>query len=185
MRYAIPFFAAFLITVSIHAATVRGIVRDDGGDALPGVTVYEKGSNDTVVTDGAGRFTIEVASLPATLVAFLGGFEPSTVTATDGDVEFRLKLAAVNDSVTVTARAPRSADMSAYDFRPLDIVRTPGAQADVFKALQTLPGVVKIDDGAGIFVRGGDVSEVRVLLDGAPIEHPFRYESPAGGQFGS
>ncbi|MGZ5474993.1 MAG: hypothetical protein ACXW29_00755 [Thermoanaerobaculia bacterium] len=69
MRYAIPFFAAFLITVSIHAATVRGIVRDDGGDALPGVTVYEKGSNDTVVTDGAGRFTIEVASLPATLVA--------------------------------------------------------------------------------------------------------------------
>lgn len=65
-----------------------------------GVPVYEKGSNDTVVTDSEGRFTIEVASLPATLVAFLGGFDSSTVDATGSDVEDRLKLAAVSDTVT-------------------------------------------------------------------------------------
>lgn len=185
MRNAITVVAFILTTLSANAATIRGIVRDAGGDALPGVTVYEKGSNDTAVTGSDGRFTLEVAALPATLVAFLGGFDSSTMTVTGGDVEFRLKLSALSDSVTVSARAPRSAAMSTYDVRPLDILRTPGAQADVFKALQTLPGVVKVDDGAGLFVRGGDVSEVRVLLDGATIEHPFRYESPAGGQFGS
>jgi hypothetical protein len=149
------------------------------------VTVYEKGSSDTVVTDREGHFTIDVVSLPAQLVAFLGGFDAATVRAERGEVELRLKLAAVNDTVTVTARVPRFASLSSYDMKPLDIYRTPGAQADMFKALQTLPGVVKVDEGAGLFVRGGDVSEVRVLLDGATIQHPFSYESPAGGQFGS
>ncbi len=185
MRHALTLLATLAATLSLGAATVHGVVRDADGTALPGVTVYEKGSSDTIVTDRDGHFTIGVASLPAQLVAFLGGFDAVTVTAGREEVEIRLKLAAVSDTVTVTARAPRFASMSSYDLKPLDIYRTPGAQADVFKALQTLPGVVKVDDGAGLFVRGGDVSEVRVLLDGATIQHPFRYESPAGGQYGS
>jgi hypothetical protein len=160
-------------------------VRDESGSALPGVSVYEKGSGDVVVTDVDGRFALDVASLPATVVAFLGGFEAVTVTIAGAEADIRLKFAAVTENLTVTARAPRSASGSTYDMRPLDVLRTPGAQADLFRALQLLPGVAKVDDGAGLFVRGGDISEVRVMLDGATIDHPFRYESPSGGQFGS
>jgi hypothetical protein len=184
MRTAL-FIASILIAASIEAATVRGGVRDTSGATLPGVTVYEKGSSDSVVTDNDGRFTLEVSAIPATIIAFLGGFDSVTIDAKGADVDVRLKLAAVEESVTVTAKAPRSVTASTYDLRPLEVLRTPGAQADVFKALQTLPGVAKVDEGAGLFVRGGDVSEVRVMLDGATIDHPFRYESPAGGQFGS
>jgi hypothetical protein len=174
-----------ILLATLLLTTVHGVVRDESGAALPGVTIYEKGANDTVVTDANGRFALDVAQLPATIVAFLGGFDAVTVDARTAEVEMTLKLAAMSDSVTVTAKTPRSANTSSYDVKPLEVLRTAGAQADLFKALQTLPGVAKVDDGAGLFVRGGDVSEVRVMLDGATIDHPFRYESPAGGQFGS
>jgi hypothetical protein len=42
-----------------------------------------------------------------------------------------------------------------------------------------------VEEGAGLFVRGGDVSETVVLLDGAVINHPYKYESPTGGFFGT
>ena len=32
---------------------------------------------------------------------------------------------------------------------------------------------------------GGDVSETVVLLDQATVVHPYRYESPTGGVFGT
>lgn len=175
MRFAI-LFAALI--------TIHGTVHDESGAALPGVTIYEKGSSESVVTDANGRFDLAV-TLPLTLVAFLGGFDSVTLDAAKDSVDITLKLAAMNDSVTVTARAPRSANASTYDVRPLEAIKTPGAQADLFKMLQTLPGVTKVDDGAGLFVRGGDVSEVRVMLDGATIEHPYRGETPTGGQFGT
>jgi vitamin B12 transporter len=174
-----------LMNAILLLLVLSGTVRDAGGDALPGVTVFVKGAQETVVTDAEGRFAIDAAG-PVTLVAFLGGFEPREVVAAPGeDLEIRLTLAPVSESITVTARADREAPMSTYEQRPLDIVRTPGAAGDVFRALQTLPGVVKADEGAGLFVRGGDVSETRVMLDGATISHPYRFESPSGGQFGS
>jgi len=43
----------------------------------------------------------------------------------------------------------------------------------------------QVEEGAGLFVRGGDVSETVVLLDGAVINHPYKYESPTGGYFGT
>lgn len=164
---------------------IRGTVRDASGEPLPGVTVFVKGTQTSAITDENGAFVIVAESAPATLVAYLGGFQPKEMTAMPGaELDVRLELA-VADSVTVTARADRDVPMSTYVRRPLDVVRTPGAQGDVFRALQTLPGVARADEGAGLFVRGGDVSEVRVLLDGTTIAHPYRYETPSGGQAGS
>jgi TonB-dependent receptor-like protein len=68
---------------------------------------------------------------------------------------------------------------------PLDVVRTAGSAADLMRALQVLPGVVQADEGAGLYVRGGDTSEVLVLLDDAVVFHPYRSETPGGGLFGS
>ena len=41
--------------------------------------------------------------------------------------------------------------------------------------------MAQVDEGAGLFVRGGDVSETAVLLDESPLNHPYRYETPTGG----
>ncbi|HYM59919.1 MAG TPA: TonB-dependent receptor [Thermoanaerobaculia bacterium] len=183
---ALMLFAA----AAVQGASVTGIVRDPSGGPLPGVTLYLKGSPLTTVSDAKGAFTLEVDALPVTVVAWLDGFRPAEVSVRAGeetDVAIRLELAPMSETMTVRGKSTRSeaSESSKFEMRPLDILRTPGAQADIFRALQTLPGVVKIDEGAGLFVRGGDASEVRVLLDGATLSHPFRYETPTGGQFGS
>ena len=72
-----------------------------------------------------------------------------------------------------------------YQIGTLDIYRTAGTSADPLLAAQMLPGVVKADDGAGLFVRGGDVHETRTFVDRAVLDHPYRYESTNGGLFGT
>ena len=42
--------------------TVSGLVTDDMGEPLPGVTVVEKGTDNKVVTDADGRFAIVTTS---------------------------------------------------------------------------------------------------------------------------
>lgn len=174
------------MTLLAAVLAIQGTVRDVEGTPLPGVTVFIEGTQTSVVTGADGTFAITPEGGAAKLQVFLGGFESQLIDAVAGaNVDVTLKLAAVNETLTVTATADRDVPMSTWQRGPIDIVRTPGAQADIFRALQTLPGVAKSDDGAGLFVRGGDVSEVLVTLDGATIAHPYRYESSSGGQFGA
>jgi TonB-dependent Receptor Plug Domain len=90
-------------------------------------------------------------------------------------------VAPVSEAVAVTAPAPSAGTPGVTTLTALDVVRTPGTQADLMRALQLTPGVAQVDEGAGLYVRGGDVSEVLVLLDGAVVNHPYRYETPTGG----
>ena len=94
-----------------------------------------------------------------------------------------MAISRMQEQITVTPTLPSPEEAVARPFllQPVQVYRTPGADADVFRALQTLPGVSAPDDGAGLFVRGGDVSEVLVSLDDAVIAHPYRYETPTGG----
>lgn len=69
--------------------------------------------------------------------------------------------------------------------RSMEVVTTPGAAADIFLAVKTFPGLAMIDEGSGLFVRGGDVTETVTILDQATVVHPYKYESPTGGVFGT
>lgn len=67
----------------------------------------------------------------------------------------------------------------------LDIVRTPGAAADINRALQTLPGVQLPDEGNALFVRGGDSFETVTLVNGLRYPNPTRLNAPAGNFSGT
>jgi hypothetical protein len=76
-------------------------------------------------------------------------------------------------------------EASSLTLHSLDVYTTPGASADILRAIQTFPGVAAMDDGSGLFVRGGDVGETTILLDQATVVHPYKFESPTGGYFGT
>src|SRR5688572_25703069 len=57
--------------------TVTGVVKSDN-EALPGVTVLEKGTNNGTVTDSDGKFSISVSE-NATLVISFVGMKPQEV----------------------------------------------------------------------------------------------------------
>ncbi len=55
--------------------TITGTVNTSSGETLPFVNVVEKGTSNGTTTDIDGNFTIDVASMPATLVFSSLGFE--------------------------------------------------------------------------------------------------------------
>src|SRR5262249_37990864 len=182
-------FAILAALLDPQAAVLRGTVRDSTGLPAPRTLVYIDGTQTSTETDDAGRFQLATGDVRAgVLRVFRSGFAlvsiPLDTIALDEPLQITIEPAPITDVVSVTApRTPTKP--SSYGMRPLDVVRTAGSAGDLMRALQVLPGIVQADEGAGLFVRGGDTSEVLVLLDDAVVFHPYRAETPGGGLFGS
>src|SRR5262245_48337139 len=165
-------------------SAVTGRVRDMTGLPLAGAVIALKGSERFAVTADNGTFVLDGVPAGAALVVSLPGFNPQDVRVPDDrtkSIEIALAIAGVRENVTVSAAETQPTAHPMTNLTALDVVRIPGTQADLMRALLTLPGVSQIDEGAGLFVRGGDVSEVLVLFDGVVVNHPYRYETPTGG----
>ena len=167
--------------------SVSGDVVDPAGLPLPGVVVTVRGTTTVAVSDDRGRFTIGVGPGDAQVIFSLSGFATRTIaaTASAAPIHVVMTLAPVSSEVVVRAPSAVAPPDPRIVLRPLDVVRTAGTQADMMRALALLPGVAQVDEGAGLFVRGGDVSETTVMLDEAPLNHPYRYETPTGGYRGA
>ena len=164
---------------------LRGAVSSFQGAPLAGANVFLLESLDAVLSDGQGHFTIRTtAQGRVTLVARHVGFAPATVVVpvdTAEHVVFMLRpQAAALAPITVQAGAYTAGNERGSTLTALEVVNTPGATADIARAMQTLPGVQNVDEGTGLFVRGGDVSETKVLLNNTVMLSPYNYETPTG-----
>lgn len=175
-----------------EVAVVRGNVTDAAGEPLPYVNVYILGTTDGAATTSDGQFVFGTRHLGDQQIrATLIGFEPygqhlHLVPGDTATVHIILYEAFLRlDETIVEADAYTTGDGETATLQSLDVVTTAGAAADIFRAIKTFPGVSMVDEGAGLFVRGGDVSETVILLDQATVTHPYKYESPTGGVFGT
>ena len=159
---------------------ISGIVRQVESRApLPGVTVATLDRSTT--TDAAGHFTIRVpAGLPL-LELSLNGFYPLATTidvrqADALDAELLLvPRSTYSSSVDVVAAQPPAAVPSVVAVASADVLRTPGALDNVFRTLQTLPGVSATEEfGSRIAVRGGAPDQNLTVMDGVEIHDPYR-----------
>lgn len=180
------------ILIPAHAATMlTGIVQNEKHEPLPYANIFLKGRVEGTMSDEQGRFQLQVpAGKWVLIVTFIGfeSFEKQIETQPNQQIELKIVLrqtALKGKTVMVSASAFTAADEEGVTLTSLDVVRTPGAAADLFWAIKSFPGLQQVDEGAGLFVRGGDVSETVISLDGAVINHPYRFESPTGGYFGT
>ncbi|MGH7490862.1 MAG: TonB-dependent receptor [bacterium] len=172
---------------------VTGKVSDDRGQALPFANVQIVDSFEGGASNHAGRFIFATRKHgEARARATRMGYETveHSLRLPPGDtahVDFVLHETIINmKEAVVTASAFVTGDEGkGVTLRRLEVVTTPGAAADIFLAIKTFPGVAMVDEGSGLFVRGGDVSETVTLLDQATVVHPYKYESPTGGVFGT
>ena len=193
-RVAIFFLLSLAIPGAVapgqETSTVEGRVRDPVGHPLAGADVFLLETLEGALTDVAGAFSFTTGSTGSvTLVLQRHGYI---------EVRRTIDLPLVADPLTLVmqlvpvALKPILVEAGTYRLgsRPdvilddLDVVQTPGAAADPFRAIQTFPGLQNVGEGAGLFVRGGDVSETRVLLDGATVISPFRLDSNRTISFG-
>jgi len=173
-------------------AFIQGQIVDETERPMAFVNVQIIDTTDGAITGRDGRFAFSTHHLGQRgLSASYIGFEPArqSLNLAAGDTAtvrlvLRRILIELGETV-VTVSTYTTGEDEAVTLAPLDVVTTAGASADIFRAFKTFPGVATVDDGAGLFVRGGDVSETVILLDQATVVHPYRYESPTGGVFGT
>lgn len=174
-------------------AKLSGKITDDKNQPLPGANVYLKDTYDGVSsdTDGSFSFITEEEGSGILMVSYIGYKTYSQDVLLDGEDKF-FEIVLSEESkelgvVVISAGTFEASDENkAVILRPLDIVTTAGASADIYGALQTLPGTTPIGEAEGLFVRGGSASETRTIIDEMAVQNPF-YTSvpdiPSRGRF--
>lgn len=158
---------------------VAGLVIDaDTRAPVAGATV--SAGETRAVTDAGGRFTLPVPAGRVTLQVVAAGYFPLTTTLDVGeaglaDAELTLaREAAFATSVDVVASSPNAAP-AAEVVQPVQVLRTPGALDNIYRTLQTLPGVAATEEfGSRLAVRGGSPDQNLTVMDGVEIHDPYR-----------
>lgn len=158
---------------------ISGTVTDKSGNPISEANVYLEGTYDGASTIENGAFSFETTETGTqTLVISALAYESHYEV---GEVSYLKNLnivmvEAINQltGVTLTAGTFEAGDNSKVSvLKPLDIVTTAGALADVVGALQTLPGTTTVNEDGRLFVRGGGAEETQVFIDGIRVFQPF------------
>lgn len=160
--------------------TLQGRVVDaDTRLPLAGATVEAGDSKSGCITDAEGNFLLSFSGeLPVALTARYIGFHPTTLTVGSADTFVEIKLEQNNTLPNVIVYGSRndvgttSSQMSAVSLSAEEIKSIPSflGEPDVLKGLQKLPGVTTANEGqAGIYVRGGNIDQNLITLDGSTI----------------
>ncbi|HEY0030852.1 MAG TPA: TonB-dependent receptor [Bacteroidia bacterium] len=187
MKQLFTSFLLLLITSQgIWAQTkVSGKVLDQKKQPLPGVNVYIKDTYDGTSTAADGTYSFIAADTgEVSIVCSFIGYDQleKKVRLTGKDFSFSPSMKeALNELKVVTISAgtiEASDEKKATVLKPLDIVTTAGAQGDIVGALKTLPGAQQIGESEGLFVRGGEGSETKTIIDGMVVNKPFFSSAP-------
>jgi len=159
--------------------TISGKVTNTSGNAVSGANVFLEGTYDGASTTEEGTFFFETLETGTqTLVISALSYETHYEMGEVGylkDVKI-VMVEAINQltGVTLTAGTFQAGDNSKVSvLKPLDVVTTAGALADVVGALQTLPGTTTVNEDGRLFVRGGGAEETQVFIDGIRVFQPF------------
>ena len=77
------------------------------------------------------------------------------------------------DEVVVTKRRTPAATGLWSDMSPVELVTVAGSNGDLYKALQTLPGVQVQGETGRLLVRGGSSEETQTYIDGLHVLKPY------------
>jgi len=183
LRLIIFFWLSSIPTVlsqDIAPTVIYGIVLDTKDMPIAFANVQALGTKEGASTrlDGQFDFVTEQVGLLNIQVSMLG-YEPvkkqlSLVAEDSNFVKIVLQESVIDlQQLVVTSDGYSTGDSDGVTLQSLDVVTTPGAAADILLALKTFPGTSMVDEGAGLFVRGGDLSETLIILDQATLSHPY------------
>jgi hypothetical protein len=182
-------FILSLLTLVITANAqykISGTVVDDKNKPVKGANVYLDGTIDGATSDSAGvfRFTTPEKGNQSIVASEISHATAGLPIVINGDVSGIVLTLKANkaydmDAVVITAGAfEASSDKGKTVLKPLDIVTTAGAGADVVKAMQMLPGTQQTGPDNGLFIRGGDASEAAVIVDEMVVQNAFFSGAP-------
>lgn len=154
--------------------------------AVANVSVTLKDTYDGATTDAAGNYSFETTEKGLQTLVFSN---PKFL-----DVEKQVQIAeaplSINadlqeqisdiEAVVISAGSIEASDKKRASalLTPIDIYTTAGADGQISAALNYLPGVQKVGESEGIFVRGGTGAETKIFMDGSLINNYFSNSVP-------
>lgn len=179
---------AFLLAAPLSSFAqfrIAGRVMNDKGLAVSGASVSLDNTIDGATTDSTGKFAFTTEEKgPQTLVVTEAVHQetalPLNLTGDVTNLTVTMKTAfnRLNEVVIAAGAFEASNDKNKSMLTTMDIVTTAGANADVVKAIQTLPGTQQQGTQTGLFVRGGDASEAAVIIDEMVVQNAFFSGAP-------
>jgi len=150
------------------------------------VNVTLKDTYDGATTDSEGNFSFETSEKGDHVLSFT---HPKyievnkNITIGDQNVVMNAELKEqINeiDAVVVSAGSIEASDKKRATalLTPIDIYTTAGADGQISSALNYLPGVQKVGETEGLFIRGGTGTESKIFMDGSLINNYFSNSIP-------
>lgn len=175
-----------ITTVSAQTtATISGFVEDSvTKETLVGATVGVKGTKLGAYTNKSGFFSVsQIPPGECTLVVSMLGYARREVVfkVTAGQsVKTRIQMSSGDvQTKEISVEAARNEDKRQINVSQVNIPMQQiaqmriGGEADIFRALQMLPGVLTSSQiSSGLFIRGGSPDQNLVLLDGMTVYNP-------------
>ena len=181
-----------LLTGETISQSKTGIISGEVRDAitkqpLPGANILIDGTNLGSACDENGYYVIKDVvpgkySLKVSMVGYLSSVitELNISPNRNQSVNFELNSTAMEmDEVNVTADYFYKPDENPVSFRtisPEEIRRSPGSAEDIFRVMQSMPGVATAGaKSAQLIVRGGSPDENLTLLDNIEVYNPIHF----------
>lgn len=193
MLYSV-FLAAFTVPVFPQVHVLSGSVRDASTDEiLPFATVYVKDLSVGTSADANGMFKLPLKPGFHELRTSLVGYrtESRQLEMQDGNMTLNIRLVPTDillQEVTVYSSAAQQSpqtEVAALSLQSRRIIETTTVIPDVFRSVQTLPGISSDNEFSAKFnVRGGTPDENLVLVNGAQVYEPFHVKEAPNASIG-
>ena len=130
---------------------------------------------DAVDVDTDGRFSVRLDETDRTLRVTAPGYLDTAVAVDGATTLIRLFPRTFAETVEVVSQPDTQERPSSTSVTPAEVFRAPGSIDNVFRALNTLPGVASTDDfGSRLAVRGGTPDQNLTVMDGIEVHNPYR-----------
>jgi vitamin B12 transporter len=179
-------FFSFLMGLFMSAQiTISGKVNFKNKGAKD-ISVTLKDTYDGATTDAEGNYSFQTSEKGNQTLVFSNPkfveIEKSIILANQSVIvnsDLKEQISEI-DAVVISAGSIEASDKkrAATLLTPLDIYTTAGANGQVTSALETLPGVQKIGETEGLFVRGGTGDETKFFMDGNLVNNFFGNSVP-------
>ena len=168
--------------VLAQAQTVKGVVRDQNGDAIIGATVKVLGSRGGTVTDNKGQYSIDAPSGSILSVSYVGYLTKQIRLRGENSVDVTLMEdnTTLNDIVVIGYGTQKKSDLTgavasvkAEELKGLSVTNAAAALQGKAAGVQVLNGSGAPGEGSAIRVRGyssnSDKLEPLYIVDGLQV----------------
>lgn len=153
--------------------SVSGFIKDtETNEVLIGAYVLKDDKSQGVISNNYGFYSIIVEPGDSLLFSFIG-YQSKSIrvdSKNDTTINVRLKPGFEINEVNVEAVRHTPFNVSKLSVKQIKQIPSLGATPDVFKAMQTLPGIQGQSEASSMLVvRGGDPGQNLYLLDNTPL----------------